>query len=687
MTTIWKRVIDEVVEAETHHAFLVGEPSVSAPTTGATNATIALAQERTGQRFPGDYRSLLETSDGWQNFDGEGVHLFGTQDYLGSVFQEALSICESHYGEVFSSLPQALLIGQDVHSFTFFVLNPDGSVLRLAAEQEQHPSLAEFLLSRKDRLSEEARQQGSEIANIAEEWQQGWREADNEQLAAELQALVPEPLPPPVAPQSLVEHGAKRVRPASLSVHNENDELEACVHQGLILYLSAAPTSEEIEAARSHFQRIYGNGAEMWEPDPYCFGWSRTNAAIQTRAYERYGLGLQHGEGLEMTALRIMRFPRMTHRERWTAYHFETQQDLRIAPMVEVLAPATEDPEKLAALCKALTDCLPVRCGQGGYLAAVHGSPIRAVDRWRHVFAWTQRHLALLLAHDGWAFRYQASDNEWAHRHWQGLARQRHCGAGWLTVLGKPFEAFLADKAPPAGVETHKCAHGTVWKAGNLDLGDIKRRQFPKEVAAVARLLHPVSMGATLYPKKLPSPFAFTTSAYLNRLVDPVAWLGPSDFDRGRDLVSRLAADMTPEQAREWGCDDVNQLTNPHRLAVALYNGSYHCRDSALALEALETAAQYPREAPPQTYNNLLIRYFDHGKIEEGLKLMPTALMTAALGNNAHTYHSAACLLVAAGKLDEAMDCVEKAVAASYEHTDQMLADDDLAALDLSKFR
>ena len=99
------------------------------------------------------------------------------------------------------------------------------------------------------------------------------------------------------------------------------------------------------------------------------------------------------------------------------------------------------------------------------------------------------------------------------------------------------------------------------------------------------------------------------------------------------------------------------------------------------AIEALELAARYPDWALPQVYNNLLHYYDQTDRIDDALELMDVALETAEEGPNSYTFHNAACILVKAGRLDEAMHCVQRAAHHEYPLMEQLRDDEDLDPL------
>lgn len=281
---------------------------------------------------------------------------------------------------------------------------------------------------------------------------------------------------------------------------------------------------------------------------------------------------------------------------------------------------------------------------------------------------------------------------------WLAGALTRHRGAGWLTVLGLPFVEALGSLSLSDRVSVHQATRGVVLTAGEPTLGDVLRGELPLGIAEVARLLEPVSLSSwsrkgslsiggvwfSTASSELPGAFAHhhVTEAFMRRFVDPGGLLGPTPREVGLALVDRLRQSMDEAAVSAWSeGSDLDEIEGFGDLMRALYNGAYHTPDAALRIEALEHAARYPAWTPAQTYNNLLLFYHQAGRIDDALRLMPVALQTAEEAPNSFTFHNAACVLVEAGKLDEAMHCVERAQAHGYPHMDKIQADDDLAPL------
>lgn len=113
------------------------------------------------------------------------------------------------------------------------------------------------------------------------------------------------------------------------------------------------------------------------------------------------------------------------------------------------------------------------------------------------------------------------------------------------------------------------------------------------------------------------------------------------------------------------------------------------------ATEADVAAAEHALGATLHpSYREFLLAHDGWEHFEWGLSLFGTAELSgdhyrSALetrsyddeDDNPHTYHSAACLLVKAGQLDRAVDCLRRARAAGYPHMDRVETDDDLEAI------
>jgi hypothetical protein len=352
----------------------------------------------------------------------------------------------------------------------------------------------------------------------------------------------------------------------------------------------------------------------------------------------------------------------------------------RRASFVEVLVPPSEDPSALCELAHALAEILPIRSGHGGWFARPRGS--RDEDAaWGAIFGWCRRYLAIEPSSvDGWL----------------SGALTRHRGAGWLTVLGPPFAQALGELPSAAGISRHEGARALVLEAGEPTLGDVARGEFPEAIAAVARWLEPVTlttwarrgtltMGGvwfSTFSSQLPGAFSdhHATEAFLRRFVDPEGFLGPTPRERGLELVERLEASMDAEQRAAWADNgDFHDIGGFRDLMRTLFNGACHTPDEGLRIEALKHAARFPDWCLPQTYNNLLHHLHAADRIDEAMAIVPLALKTAQ--NNVYTYHNAACVLVCAGELDAAMDCVQKAKDAAYPLIEKLRTDEDLAPL------
>jgi len=258
------------------------------------------------------------------------------------------------------------------------------------------------------------------------------------------------------------------------------------------------------------------------------------------------------------------------------------------------------------------------------------------------------------------------------------------------------FIDALGELSLGEAVTRHDGKHAIILTAGPATLGDVSRGGFPHAIAEVARALEPItlttwtrrgllSMGGvwfSTFADQLPGAFNHhhATESFMRRFVDPHAFVGPSAREEGLALIARLRESMDDAKVEAWSENcDLDDLVYFKDLLRALFNGAYHTPAEALRVEALEHAARFPDWAPPQTYNNLLHHYHAADRIDDAVALMPVALRTAK--DNVHTYHNAACILVEAGRLDEAFDCVRRAKEGDYPHMDKLVSDDDLAPL------
>ena len=690
----YAEIVAEVLEAERVAAERQGDEVDSKPRPPASEEAIAKAEEARGMRFSDAYRTFLRTCDGWDHF-AWGISLFGTEELAGEAYDEVLETL-SYTDDVPDELEAALIIGANENDATLIMLLESGEVVdHLYEEKQRWPDLESYLRSRVTVLEEMGERAREARMRTEREWDPAVRAADDAALADELRAVLAaaEPDLPAIDRAALADGRAGPTPgPAELVLRNEDGDIGASLDLGLVLYLGAAPTREETLATFRAFRRHFRfPGPMKWmiaspmsffpdeeeDPDAEPFA---DRLDIDDQGF--FGVRIQAGEGTREHVLNVRGIPPEE------VYPDEDDDDdadaepvyERRASFVEVLVPCDSDPEALRALCLELTDILPVRSGHAGYFARVHDTDFEP-DPWDTVFTWCRRYFSIEPCYvDGWL----------------GGAMTRHRGAGWLTVLGRPFVEALGELELSAAVRRDDRAHGVVLTAGELTLGDVARGGFPEPVAEVSWLLAPVSLSGwtkrgmlsmggvyfSTFASELPGAFAdhHATAAFMRRFVDPRGFVGETARERGLALIERLRASMDAKTRKKWDAPaDPEEIDSFGMLLRLLYNGAYFTKDRALAIEALEHAARFPDWAPNETYNNLLHYYLTADRLPDALEIMPVALETAK--KNVFTYHNAACALVKAGRLDEAMDCVRRAAEGAYPHMDKLEADDDLAPL------
>lgn len=679
----YREIVEQVLAAEQAEADRTGDEHDSEPRPPASEADIAAAEGELGKALHPSYREFLLTHDGWRHFEW-GLSLFGTAELSGETYEYALET-RSYDEGLTDELEAAVIIGSSEDNASLVMMTEAGEVVEhMYAEEDRHPDLATFL---RERITTLARMRESALAAIARterEWDPEVRAAEDSELTVELREVLARrgelaPLPDPAA---FVREGAEPVAPADLSIVDDEDGGEpiASLDLGLVLYLGAAPTAGEVLAAFRAFRRSFPVAAPLqWKlASSMAFRLFTSEDPDAEPFADELAVDDQGHFGL-----RAMLETDAGH------YIFNARgippddNDGPLASFVEVLVPPTEDPQKLEALCRDLAPQLPVRSGHGGYFARSHDG--LSDDAWGPIYRWCRRFFGVEPCYvDGWL----------------AGCRRRHRGAGWLTVLGRPFTEALGELELSDAIARHERDGVAVLTAGELSLGDIERGGLPTAIAEVARILEPVAitdwsrhghitMGGvwfSTFASQLPGGFNdhHATRPFMRRFVDPQGFVGPSARERALELIDRMKAAVGDEALDKWrGIDDLDELDSFREVMRALFNGSYfvHESDPELCLEALELGARFPGWSPPQVFNNLLIRYFERERIDDAMAILDVALHTAADENNSFTYHSAACVLVKAGEHDRAIECVRQAKLAGYPHMDQLAGDDDLAAI------
>ncbi len=700
----YQAIIDDVLAKEREEAERQGDETESEPQPPATDEAIAAAEQALERTFPESYKAFLKAANGWEYF-AWGVSLFSTEDLIGDAMEEAeetLSYSEDLEDEVKAALP----IGASEDNATVILLCEDGSVMRhLYEEIGRWPDMAAYLRSRIQTLNE--MQQSANEANerVEREWDDDFRTADNTELVAELREAFVTHTPKTLELSAHVVADATTPKPEELVVHDD-DLIAAAVDLGFVLFLGFSPTEDETQQTYRAFREVFGDaepfkGSFEWklassmafltntEEDPNAEPWE---LAIDDQGF--YGLRVMMGETDEEERqssyiLNIRGIPpeEIYEDDEDDLDDDDLDEDLedeeptykRRASFVELLVPPTEDPAKVRALCEKLVDILPVRSGWGGYFARVRDDNVEP-DPWDTVFTWCRRYMNLSPCYvDGWL----------------GGALNRVPGCGWITVLGKPFtDAVQLDT--PEGVSAHEGTFGTVYTAGELTLGDVHAGDFPHAISALAQQLESVSstswsksgfFGAggvyfSTLSTQLPGDFAdhHATEAFMRRYVNPEGLLGPTPREDALAMLDQLRTAMTDDQRAQYD-EQTDELDGFRDVNAALCAAAWFCKDEELSIRALELAARYPGWGPPNIYNNLLVAYDQQGRQADAEALLEVALQNAEDSGYAWTFHSAACTLVKAGRLDEAIHCVQRAVHYKYPKLDTLIADDDLAVL------
>jgi hypothetical protein len=680
----YREIVDRVVAAERAEAERTGDECDSEPRPGASEADIAAAEGKLGKPLHPSHREFLLAHDGWRHF-AWGMSLFGTAELTGEDYECALET-RSYDEDLTGELEASIIIGASEDNASLVMITPGGEVVEhMYSEDERHPDLATFLDSRIAVLDEMRSSALAAIAATEREWDSEVRAAEDAELTAELRELLASrgELAPLPDPDAFVREGAEPVAVTDLAVVDEDGEPLVSIDLGFVLYLGAAPTADEVLACFRAWRRCFPVAGELrWQPastmsfsletseDPDAEPFAET---LRVDDQGHFGLRAQIETETGLYILNARGIPADTD---------DPDNPEPRASFVEVLVPPSESGPAVEACCRALAGALPVRSGYGGYFARSHDGS--SDEAWQPIFERCRRFFGLEPCYvDGWL----------------AGCRRRHCGAGWLTVLGRPFADALGDLDLSDRVARHRAGNGAVvLTCGELTCGDIARGELPVAVAEVARILEPISitewsrhghisMGGiwfSTHASQLPGGFSdhHATRAFMRRFVDPARFVGQTDREVALELIDRLKASMDDETVGTWRTtDDLDRLDGFRDVVRALFNGAYHAPERALTIEALEHAARFPNWCPAATYNNLLLRYFEDGRIDDAMAIMDAALHTAAGENNPHTYHNAACVLVKAGMLDEALDCVRRARDEGYPHMDLIAGDDDLLAI------
>ena len=696
-------IAQAVLAMEAEEAARQGEETDSRPRPPASADAIAAAEAVRGRAFPESYRAFLRSFDGWDYFEW-GLSLFGTAELSGEAYDDAMEVFS--YGDDHpDELAAGLLIGASEDNASRVLLLDSGEVVEWRYEEEgRHPDLASFLARREQTLIEMREQAFACAAATRRQWDPEVRAAADAALEAELRSVL-EAAPPTDEPQldglPPMDSDLAEIAAADLVFYEgdedvalEDGDVSAEVGLGLVLYLGAAPTHDEVLATYRAFRKHFPvQGPLEWAPAAaMCFSTEEAEDPdsepfvddLRIDDQGHFGLRAQIGQSEAAGSLYLLNVRAVPPGDE------DEDEPVDRASFVEVWVPATEPPEALRALCVELVEQLPVRSGLGGWFARVANEEAEP-DPWGQVLAWCRRHLALV----------PARVDEWLVP-----ARTRHAGASWLTVLGRPFVAALGQArldALPSTLERHAARNGLVLVAGETPpLGDVAQGELPEAIMAVARVLDPVSVKSlsrqgslnvggvwfSTSTTELPGAFVHhhVTEAFLQRLVGPASFVGPSPRERALALIDALSEHMAPEDQAEWRA--ANDLHDAGFADVmrALYNATCFARHPALVEDSLRLVVRYPDWSPPQAFNNLLHLLFSRHRTEEALTFVPLALHVAH--RDPFIYHNAACILAQSGRHDEAVECVRQAKAHEYPRLADMKTDEDLAPIaDRDDFR
>jgi hypothetical protein len=717
------RVVDDIVAMHQEIVALTGDGEPLAPLpSGASSEAIARVEQVRGRELPLSYVEFLRRHDGWSDIP-YGPDLFGTDDLCGPTYDgaEELFGYASDGDDVPKKIRKGMLIGAGDHEYLF--LTRRGKVLSYRyGEVERYLDLPNYLGAQLRSL----REYRDGIAKAVRDAEAGWdpvlRAAGESELLEILRGEVgpPPATPEPVTPPPAADPMPDAVAATDLVVPGRDDDKEdddkekdeepatprAEVVLNLVLYLGSYPSPDEVLASYRAFRRHFPvPGPLKWAvpdryflqmhdaPDPDDESWT---TALRVNRSGLFGLRASvrtpEPDPLGFTSASLV--PRSVVGSRYTINVCgvpPTDDGRPRASFCEVMLPPYEDPRRLVALARELTDILPVRSGHGGLTAYADGEDD---DAWGEVYRWCRRFLGLNVGYlDGWL----------------EAATTRVVGAGWLTVLGPTFATVLGDGAPlrfgspDVGVDVG--AGGAVITAGPAPtLGDVERGEFPTAMAEVERRLRPVKVGgwhrqSTLYTSgiafdvlqsQLPGAFADhrMTEAWLDRLVDPAAFLGPTPRERGVALLERLHAEHPGDQLEQWRRDDAAGSAGGagqegHAsfgdLLRAISGAVMADPTSDTGLAALEYLTSFGEDTPTEAYNNLIYVYLKRGRLDDAVRFLPTALRYAR--KNPYLMHNAADVRARTGDLDGALKLLKRAKKLRYELFDTIRTDEDLRAL------
>jgi hypothetical protein len=691
------RLVDNIVAVHREIVALDGDDGPTAPLrSGASTEAIARVEQVRGRELPPSYVEFLRRHDGWPDFP-YGAELFGTDELCGDAYRQAETLLAdtSDGVDVPKKVRKALIIGADSDDHRLVLLTRSGKVATYRyGDVETFLDLPNYLDAQLRGLREYRDSIAKTIREAEADWDPVMRAARESALLEQLRqdeerpvalpestALPPpaDPMPAPVAPADLVLRGRRS--------DEDDDGPRAAVALNLVLYLGSYPSPEEVLASYRAFRRHFPvPGPLRWAvpdrfflqmhdaPDPDDESWA---SALRVSGSGLFGIRATVRTPDRYT-INVCGVP-------------PTDDDRPRASFCEVLVPPYEDPRRLAALARELTDILPVRSGHGGLTAYADGEDDEA---WAEIYRWCRRFLGLGVGYlDGWL----------------EAATTRVVGAGWLTVLGPTFATVLGAgeplrfASPDIGLDVG--AGGVLVTAGATPtLGDVERGEFPAAMAEVERRLRPLKVGgwhrqSMLYTSGIAFdviqsqlPGAFNdhrmTEAWSDRLVDPVAFLGPTPRERGVALLERLHAEHPGDQLDEWRREDAaGTAGGAGRHSEATFDDLLRAISGAVmadptsdtGLAALEFLTSFGEDTPTEAYNNLTYVYLKRGQLDDAVRFLPTALRYAR--KNPYLMHNAADVRALTGDLDGALKLVKRARKLRYERFDTIRTDEDLRAL------
>ena len=711
MTMPVAQLIDDIDAAHQEIVALEDEDDPPPPRSGAAPEAIERVRQTIGRELPPEYVGFLRCRDGWPDFP-YGGELFGTDELSGPAYErtEMLFGVSTDGVKVPKKLRKALIVGESADGHEYLLLTRKGRIVTYRfGDTRRYADFPAYLAEHLRWLREHRDSVARTIREAQADWDPVRRAARESALLEELRgrtdwpAGAAEVTPPPAAdpmpeavdPTQLVLRADAEDDEDDEDEDDEDDEDEggvrASVSLSLVLYLGSYPSPDEVldtwRAFRRHFPVA---GAMRWArpdrfflalhdaPDPDDESWA---SALRV-----------NGDGL--FGLRAMvRTP-----ERYTVNVCGIPPTGRGEPRAsfcEVLVPAHEDPRRLAALARELTDLLPVRSGLAGWAAQADGSDDLA---WAEIFRWCRRFFGLDAGYqDGWL---------------EGTLTGV-VGAGWLTVLGPTLAMALAEREPlrfsSPDITVDEGSGGVIITAGpGPTLGDVHRGEFPVAVAEVERHLRPLKVTgwhrrSTLYTSgtvwdvtesHLPGGFADhrMTGAWLDRLTNPAAFLGPTPRERGVELLERLHAEYPGEQLQLWREEDADgdggfKGGGPEGLGGGRFIELLRLISAAAladvrsdtSLAALEFVTSFGKDTPTEAYNNLIHVYWLRGQIDDAARNLATALKYAR--KNPYLMHNAACVLVRTGDTEGALKMVRRAKKWRYELFDRIRTDEDLRVL------